>query len=85
MSGFTVFWVILVIALLIVDYCVAREFQEVAEEKGYRTSKKYLWISFFFPWMGYLLVIALPDRNPVPTIVTEKKAEKASSDELPDL
>ena len=54
---------------------LAKQFYEVAKAKGYYDSK-YLWICFWLTFVGYLLVIALPDRgNAVPII----------SDELPDL
>ena len=58
-----------------IDWYIAKQFQEVAKAKGYHASK-YFWICFWLGFVGYLLVIALPDRgNIVPVI----------SDELPDL
>ena len=56
-------------------YLIADEFYKAAEAKGY-PEKKYLWICFFLGVVGYLLVVALPDRGNAP---------KAISDELPDL
>lgn len=56
-------------------YLIAREFYKIAVQKGH-PQKKYLWISFFCTYIGYLLVIALPDRG---------EAQKTISDELPDL
>ena len=57
------------------EWYIAKQFYEAAKAKGYY-ERKYLWICFWLTWMGYLLVIALPDRgNSVPVI----------SDELPDL
>lgn len=58
-----------------VDYLIAKEFYIVTQAKGY-SDKKYLWICFFLGVVGYLLVVALPDRGNTP---------KAVSDELPDL
>lgn len=57
------FWMlVLLVVLLVVFYLIAREFQRVAEMKGYQ-SKKYFWICFFCGLAGYLLVIALPERG----------------------
>ena len=50
------------IVALIIMYLIAAEFYKIAEDKGYH-EKKYLWLSFFFGPVGYLLVVALPDRN----------------------
>ena len=54
---------------------IAEQFYEAAEAKGYH-SRKYFWLSFLFGCVGYLLVIALPDRGNTPQVI---------SDELPDL
>lgn len=48
--------------LLLILYLLAREFQRAAELKGYQ-SQKYFWIAFLCGFVGYLLVIALPDRS----------------------
>lgn len=54
---------------------LAKQFFEIAQAKGYN-DRKYLWICFWLGLPGWLLVIALPNReNNVPVI----------SDELPDL
>ena len=58
-----------------VMYLIANEFYKVAQDKGY-SNKKYLWISFWLGIIGYLLVIALPDR---------RKTAQSVADELPDL
>lgn len=60
---------------LLIDYLIAKEFYSAAIAKGY-SEKKYLWICFFLTAVGYLLVIALPDRG---------GASKFSDDELPAL
>lgn len=41
---------------------IAKCFYEAAEEKGF-PEKKYFWICLLLPPVGYLLVIALPDRR----------------------
>lgn len=61
---------ILILALtaliLYINYLIAREFYLAAYDKGY-TSKKYLWIPFLLGMIGYILVIALPDRGTTKT------------------
>ena len=53
---------LIAVVVLIIDGLIAREFDKVAAEKGYNDIK-YFWISFFLGIVGYLLVIALPDRK----------------------
>ena len=62
-------------AILILAYFIAKWFFEVAEAKGHHDTK-YFWICFWLGLPGWLLVIALPDRGNAPQVV---------SDELPDL
>lgn len=58
-----------------IDWYIAKQFYAAAQAKGY-PDRKYLWICFWLGFVGYLLVIALPDRGNTP---------QAISDELPDL
>lgn len=44
-----------------INYFVAGWFFEAVEAKGYHENK-YFWICFCFGIIGYLLVIALPNR-----------------------
>ncbi len=60
---------------LILDFAFAQEFGGIAVEKGYSYKKYVIWC-YIFTVIGYLMVIALPDRG--------SKAEVAT-DELPDL
>lgn len=94
-SGWISFLLLLIgVIAVVIDYLIAREFYDAAVDKGY-TQKKYLWISFFFGIIGYLLVIALPNRRapyiPNPDVQPFKQARSVSSaqsaqdDELPDL
>ena len=82
---------IAIVVAFAVFYFIAREFYEIAEMKGF-TESKYLWIPFLFPIGGYLLVIALPDRNQkevkvtmTTTDVSVKQTTRFESDELPNL
>lgn len=51
-----------IVVVLVIDYFIAKEFYNIAIEKGYK-SQKYLWLPFLLGLVGYLLVIALPDRK----------------------
>lgn len=62
-SDFLVIAIILsVISLLDIRYIICKEFYAAAVQKGYE-GKKYFWYGFFFGLVGYLLVIALPDKK----------------------
>lgn len=58
--------ILMVTIFLVIDILISLEFHKVAIEKGY-SRMKYFWMCFFLGIVGYLLVIALPDRagNPV--------------------
>ena len=76
MAGIILIASLIVLALVIwLIWYIAKQFEEAAQKKGY-TQKKYFWICFFLGAIGYLLVIALPDRG---------NTQQAASDELPDL
>ena len=67
---------LIILALAIwIEWYIAKQFYEVAKAKGHYDTK-YLWICFWLTVVGYLLVIALPDRG---------NTSQAISDELPDL
>lgn len=63
--------------LLVLDYFIAKEFYQIAVEKGYE-DKRYFWYSFLMPVSGYAMVIALPDHS-------NNIVEAVVSDELPEL
>ena len=70
--------IVLVVAVcLVVSYFVAKEFYKAAVARGW-PQKKYFWICFLLPVIGYLLVIALPDRG-------GPALGSFVSDDLPDL
>lgn len=54
--------IIAVIVVPVVAYFIGKEFEYIANEKGY-TSKKYFWWTFLFGAVGISMVIALPDRR----------------------
>lgn len=49
--------------ILFLNYLLAKEFYAIAEMKGYEYHIKYFWYCFIFGWIGYLMVIALPNKN----------------------
>lgn len=66
---------VLLILSIWIDYLVAKEFCVAAKLKGY-SEKKYFWICFLLGLVGYLLIIALPDRG---------DNQRIANDELPEL
>ena len=52
--------IVLFLAIAINAY-IAGCFADIAAEKGFE-ERKYFWIPFLFGIIGYLMVIALPDR-----------------------
>ncbi len=53
-------YVVVIALVLVIDYLIARAFQDIAIMKGHNDGK-YFWISFLLGFVGYLMVIALPD------------------------
>ena len=88
-------WANLIILLfifgVIIRFFAANEFHNIAMIKGF-PSLKYFWWSFLFGIIGYLLVIALPDKNQQKINETmidsngkSKNTVEVEDDELPDL
>ena len=71
-TGLIVFGSVL---LLCVDCFIACEFFEISTKKGY-ADVRYFWYCFIFGIIGYLVVIALPNKIAVKNSV---------SDELPEI
>ena len=53
---------IALIAEIAVAYFAAKEFERIANDKGY-ASRKYFWWAFLVGFSGIPMVIALPDRR----------------------
>ena len=66
------------VAALVIAFFAAKEFANIAALKGH-TEKKYFWWCFLFGFVGWPMVIALPDRG---SAVTEKPV---TEDEIPDI
>ena len=60
--SFNIISIVLSILLLIVHYFVALEFYKAAAMKGW-AQKKYFFLAFALWIIGYMLIIALPDRG----------------------
>lgn len=82
--------VIIFILAFIFNIIIANEFSNIAIEKGSNTTK-YFWYSLFFGFVGYLMVIALPDKNArhnehyTPAQPATNNVEIKNDYELPDL
>ncbi len=63
-------------ACLVVNWFAAGEFYKIAEDKGYH-GQKYFWWAFLLPLVGYLMIVAMPDRG------GEQRA--IVNDDLPEL
>lgn len=61
---------------LVISWFAAREFYKIAEDKGYH-GRKYFWWAFLMPVVGYLLIVAMPDRG--------QDVRAVVNDDLPDL
>ena len=53
------FYLLGIVVALIIDYFIAKKFEEIAEMKGHIGST-YFWYTFIFGVVGMLMVIALP-------------------------
>ena len=60
---------------ILVSYYIAGLFYFIAVDKGY-SAKVYLWIATLFGFVGYLLIVAMPDRG---------NNLQVANDDLPDL
>ena len=49
------------VLLLFLNVLLANEFYDIASKKGF-TESKYFWYSLLFGILGFMLVVALPDR-----------------------
>ena len=64
MKGALIIVILLAFSLLplFILYFIAKQFYNIACEKGF-LQKRYFWIPFLLGIIGYMLVIALPDRS----------------------
>lgn len=50
------------LALIMLDIYISNQFKQAAADKGYE-GRQYFWLVFFLPFIGAILVAALPNRN----------------------
>lgn len=74
--------IILLIFGLTISLFAAWEFENIAKMKGH-PEKKYFWWCFLVGFVGYSMVIALPDRSAQKTAAAERT--KISEAELPEI
>ena len=73
------------ILFLLIDLLIAKEFVAIADKKGHN-GRQYFWWMFLFGFIGYLMVIALPDRGEQKTVtVNSAKTEAPAPEEIPDI
>ena len=53
---------LVVVISILINWLISSCFYDVAEAKGF-PKKRYFWMSFFFGFIGWFLVLALPDRG----------------------
>ena len=70
------------ILLIIIDYIIAQEFQQIANQKGFN-ERKYFWYSFLLGFAGWIMVIALPDRKS--SYIINQPQTNSKNDTLPEL
>ena len=76
-SPITSLFCLLLLALwLAVCWFAAGEFYKLAEDKGYH-GRKYFWWAFLLPVVGFLLIVAMPDRG--------REQRAVVNDDLPEL
>lgn len=80
--------VLIVAAVLVIDWFVAKEFYRISCDKGY-PEQKYLWIAFLLGIIGYILIAAMPNKNKTDNLQVSGNAANnnvaPSPDELPEL
>ena len=57
-----VFYLVLIAGGIVLNVFISKWFRNIAQMKGHN-EKRYFWVPFFFGLVGYLMVIALPDRG----------------------
>lgn len=70
-----------VAVVLWINYALSTYFYYVATEKGYYEAC-YLWIPFLFGLIGYVLVVALPDRGNGTKTISKSSKNKDNYTEL---
>ena len=72
------FLILILVVVLVINWFAAKQFHEIAKMKGHPESK-YLWWCFWLGMIGWLMEVALPNRENIPSSTV------TAPDELPDL
>lgn len=72
------------LSILIFDFVLCGKMADIADAKGYDRTFA-LCACFFLSVLGFLYVIALPDKNEKGSTSNSIKSYKNSADELPEL
>ena len=66
--------------LIVINFLIAGEFANIAEEKGFER-RRYWHFCFWLGFIGYLIVVALPNRKltELSKALTDLKVESAGS------
>lgn len=78
--GLILVLLLILAGLLVLNYFIAKQFHQIASQKGH-PQRKYFWWSFWLGPVGYLMVIALPDRGQAPAT----QVRPAPPAQLPEL
>lgn len=62
MEDFTGIFIVIFLIILAIHYVIAKKFSEIVYMKGCYDSS-YFWYCFLLGIVGYLMVVALPDKN----------------------
>lgn len=63
-------YILILIVVLCIQGAIASVFRRIAAEKGFDEAK-FFWCPFLLGLIGYMMVIALPDRKQKPAAVEE--------------
>lgn len=55
-------YILIIIASIVIDFIIAKEFYIIAAFKGFE-SVRYFLFPFIFTVIGYMMIVALPDRG----------------------
>lgn len=60
--------------LIWLNWFIAKQFSDIAAEKGFLERRNF-WIPFFFEMVGYIMVVAMPDRGEQTTQVSDEEKD----------
>ena len=82
--GLILVLLLILAGVLVLNYFIAKQFHQIASQKGH-PQRKYFWWSFWLGLVGYLMVVALPDRAQTPPSPAGQMHTAPAAEQLPDL